>query len=288
MARHYLVLLFAMPLIATAYTNGAKPRMPDLYKNTPVPASPEAAAGTTSHVCPFEYLLDVYKPKQFDRFITHLSPAISSTDREIGNEIMDTFHTSFILADDIFDGSLERKSEPAAHLIFGEHPTMMRAYTRLFDVINKVTTSCPTNLVGYTVEAFAECHQAQDRALFWRKACYYPKVDEYMDKICDPKTGSLFRLAGRVALHNGAADDEMTKLGVYAQLQNDYKNLWGINAYTTKWAEDIDNGMLIRYTYMDRVWSLLICFPAHTRTYYPLSRYNRRNYLSNRVRVGER
>ena len=122
--------------------------------------------------CPYEYILRIYGPNHFSKFIDTLKPDLRLQDPMLFGltlEVMDAIHFGAILVDDIADHSLLRKGEPAAHRIYGSSETINRAYLRILEIINKCLVQRPS-LVPYILTNLEQIHKG--------KNCFSPRKPE--------------------------------------------------------------------------------------------------------------
>nr|AFO85404.1 multifunctional aromatic prenyl transferase [Epichloe festucae] len=205
--------------------------------------------------CPFDYLVSQYGKHHFKTFVQLLSPLLQDEDPDryaLILDIMDAVHFSAILIDDIANQSALRRNQPAAHVVFGETETATRAYLVLLRVVNRTMRENPV-LAGELLNSLEEIHQGQDESLVWRRDGLetFPVADDerlaaYV-RMSRLKTGSLFVLLGRLLANGGTEfDDLLVRFGLYAQLQNDCKNIYSPEYALNKGsvAEDLRNGEL--------------------------------------------
>ncbi|KAI5804533.1 prenyl transferase [Geopyxis carbonaria] len=209
----------------------------------------ESKVGTD---CPYEYILNVYGRNHFAGIVNILDSKLLEADpvkHQIIMEAMDAVHFAAILVDDVADNSPLRKGKPAAHTIYGASETINRAYTRLFETMQRAAVACPA-LLPILTRNLTEIHQGQDISLVWRRdgssslpadrdAC----IAAYRN-CASLKTGALFRLVGQLVTEDNSKDDLMTRVGWYCHLQNDCKNVYSSDYTSAKGAlaEDIKNG----------------------------------------------
>lgn len=117
----------------------------------------------TKSECPYQYILDVYGRYHFQNIVQVLDADLEKRDGtsfELILELMDAIHFGAILVDDVADGSLIRKGQPAAHVIFGEAETINRAYLRIFEVIEKVRQEKP-HLLPFVLDNLTQIHKGK-------------------------------------------------------------------------------------------------------------------------------
>ncbi|KAJ3038912.1 hypothetical protein HDV00_012834 [Rhizophlyctis rosea] len=199
---------------------------------------------TNAKTNPFAYLYRLYGKRQLNNILITLNPSLKRYPEQLRllNDVLDTIHTAAILVDDTQDESTSRKGVKTAHEVFGVFPTINKAYTHIWSALIRLCREDPA-LLDDVLTGLFEIHVGQDEGLAWRRDNYLPTVADFVNN-AEMKTGGIFRIVGRVALRNTSADDAMTALGLWAQLQNDYKNLWSDTAAKNKGiiAEDIENG----------------------------------------------
>lgn len=113
--------------------------------------------------CPYDYILDIYGRKSFDKFVNYLDPNLRTSDPvqyELALELMDAVHGGAILVDDVADGSTMRKGRKAAHLIYGASETINRAYLRIFEVLSKIAAQKPA-LLPLVMKDITEIHEGK-------------------------------------------------------------------------------------------------------------------------------
>ena len=123
--------------------------------------------------CPYDYLLNIYGSQHFRKIVSFLNPGLQDQDAKLYGlvlEILDAVHFGAILVDDIADNSMLRKSEVAAHRIYGSSETINRAYLKIFDVITKCQKERP-ELMPFILESITEIHQGISVTMLnWRKS----------------------------------------------------------------------------------------------------------------------
>lgn len=172
--------------------------------------------------CPYDYLLGQYGKHHFQPFVDKLRPSLGTEDpikHALILDIMDAVHFCAILVDDIADGSLQRKSKAAAHVVFGASETSNRAYLVLMRVINRAMRENPV-LATELLKSLQEIHLGQDESLAWRRHGLeaLPHGDSERlaayQLMAQHKTGALFMLLGRLLNDGGTElDAKLLQLG---------------------------------------------------------------------------
>ncbi|CAN3354915.1 geranylgeranyl pyrophosphate synthase Bts1p [Diutina catenulata] len=168
-------------------------------------------------------------------------------------EIIQIFHDSSLLIDDIEDSSQYRRGRLAAHLTFGLPLTLNCGNLMYFVALQRAQTELPRqvtqlrpvqdlNLLRYEVaeilvEEMLNLHHGQGRDIWWRDnllrvADDLPLVEDYLRMVKD-KTGGLFRLSIKllavVAKEPTPALEKMLPianlLGIIYQIRDDYLNV---------------------------------------------------------------
>lgn len=174
--------------------------------------------------------------------------------------IVDRLHNASLLLDDIEDGSVRRRGQPAAHTIFGTPLTMNCANIVIFEAMADVAAlraslpqpkEAPTCHEHYPVgsdaagagpsssqapplcccvdpliafnEEMLQLHRGQGRDIYWRDTGHCPTVDAYRGMVVD-KTGGLFRLALRL-MWCGAVASADAASGACAQRHAQFRAL---------------------------------------------------------------
>lgn len=187
--------------------------------------------------CPYEYILRIYGPNHFSKFIDTLKPDLRLQDPVLFGlalEVMDAVHFGAILVDDIADHSLLRKGEPSAHRLYGSSETINRAYLRILEIVNKCHVQRPS-LVPYILTNLEQIHKGkycfspqslnpdsyflgQDISLVWRRDGFEDYTDQESAlkayrQSAHLKTGALFRLLGQLVYGSHEKDALMSQVG---------------------------------------------------------------------------
>ncbi|KAK6540067.1 hypothetical protein TWF694_008897 [Orbilia ellipsospora] len=159
------------------------------------------------------------------------------------NSVVNLLHSSSLIIDDIEDGSVLRRGEPAAHMVFGTAQSINSANYLLIQSINEARDLSAAGL-SILMDELRNLHigQGWDLATIFHTEC--PSMVEYI-QIVDGKTGGLFRIIGGLmrteATQNGKVDIQelLTLLGRYYQIWDDYNDLISKDGS----ASDLDEGI---------------------------------------------
>ncbi|KAE8387106.1 isoprenoid synthase domain-containing protein [Aspergillus alliaceus] len=159
-----------------------------------------------------------------------------------------------ISLDDVQDNSPLRRSQPAAHTIFGVRQTVNSATYKIVDVISQAARlPAASEIVPFVLEGMAELMRGQGLDLLWTHQVLTPSTGDYI-RMIDGKTGGLFRMIPQLMIATSSSSDGisdvisplerfMTLLGRYFQIRDDYANLASDKYSISKgFCEDLDEG----------------------------------------------
>lgn len=152
--------------------------------------------------------------------------------------IVELTHTASLIHDDIEDGAVQRRGEPAIHIRYGEDTAINGAtwlYFQAFSVIDSFPCSDSLKLALYqlTSRELRRLHLGQAMDIRWhRDPSLVPVRSEY-EAMVTLKTGTLARLAAESGMLAGGADpgqaadmgELAAKIGVGFQIVDDVLNL---------------------------------------------------------------
>lgn len=165
--------------------------------------------------------------------------------RAVG-EILQLFHTSSLLIDDIQDNSILRRGIPVAHSIYGVPSTINAANYVMVIALEKTVPLNHPEATQVCVEQLLELHRGQGMELYWRDNYICPSESEYK-RMTIRKTGGLFNLAVRLMQLFSDWKADFTSLagilGLYFQIRDDYCNL-ALQEYSENksFCEDLSEG----------------------------------------------
>jgi len=172
-------------------------------------------------------------------------------------EDVDIFHNCTLVIDDIEDGSLKRRGQKCAHLVYGMPLTLNAGYLKIFQILENVHKKYPilvrNKILELYIQAIRQIHIGQGYDIIWTKEGYIPNMDEYLFMI-DNKTGVLFDLSAKLCFVTYAnSKGEINKykrdqimlliknIGRFFQIRDDYINLTSPKYWREKgFCEDLD------------------------------------------------
>ena len=166
--------------------------------------------------------------------------------------VIESFHNSSLLMDDIQDFAVLRRGRPCAHLIFD---IVHSVHSGTYASFEKYSRSFPLEFMGSTCKIIAEnlmkVAEGQGLDIYWRDTQTCPTVEEYLDMI-DKKTTALFRMGLELLQLFSSNQQDFSKLilliGRYFQIRDDYANLKFKEYELTKgFADDLTEG---KYSYL--------------------------------------
>ncbi len=170
-----------------------------------------------------------------------LSAAALSADVNLALDLaslIELVHNGSLIVDDIEDASPLRRGQPAAHIIYGEGPSINianHAYFMGSVILEKWPGPIEQQnaLFCAWARSLRALHIGQGLDIAWhQQKNVYPSVEEYLT-MCRMKTGALSYLAGQMACILADMDAEKTSIlaqawqnvGVGFQILDDVKNL---------------------------------------------------------------
>lgn len=152
--------------------------------------------------------------------------------------IVELTHTASLIHDDIEDGAVQRRGEPAIHITYGEDTAINGAawlYFQAFSVLDSFPCADNLKLALYQLVSreLRRLHLGQAMDIRWhRDPSLVPVRSEY-EAMVMLKTGTLARLAAESGMLAGGADpgeaadlgELVAKIGVGFQIVDDVLNL---------------------------------------------------------------
>ncbi|KAG0305864.1 geranylgeranyl pyrophosphate synthetase [Dissophora globulifera] len=100
-------------------------------------------------------------------------------------KVIKMLHTAILLVDDIEDGSVLRRGEPAAHKIFGIPATINCANYVYFMALAELTKIHNSDMISIFTEELLRLHRGQGMDLLWRDSMSCPTEEEYVAMVID-------------------------------------------------------------------------------------------------------
>lgn len=82
--------------------------------------------------------------------------------------------------DDLIDGSLTRKNNPAAHVVYGMPHSVVSGTFGILNVIDRMFKSMPKEVAALCVHNFAANERGTAVEIYWRDTFYCPDEFEYL------------------------------------------------------------------------------------------------------------
>ncbi|KAG0325159.1 geranylgeranyl pyrophosphate synthetase [Dissophora globulifera] len=161
-------------------------------------------------------------------------------------KVIKMLHTAILLVDDIEDGSVLRRGEPAAHKIFGIPATINCANYVYFMALAELAKIHNSDMISIFTGTLKLCFASSGMDLLWRDSMSCPTEEEYVAMVID-KRGGLFRLA--VKLMQAASGSQVDYvplvelLAIPFHIRDDYMNLQPTQSSSNKtFCEDLTEG----------------------------------------------
>ncbi|CAH1375953.1 unnamed protein product [Tenebrio molitor] len=142
--------------------------------------------------------------------------------------IFETQYNSFVMLDDIYDGSVARSGVPVMHSIYGLPHTLNSVNYATSNALEKLLDLGDPRIMPLYIEHGQKMHAGNGMEIYWRDNIICPTEKEYLE-IAVPKTSSAFCFGIKVMQlfsdNSENLDKLVTTLGQLFQIWNDLVTL---------------------------------------------------------------
>nr|A0A169T193.1 RecName: Full=Astellifadiene synthase; Short=SS; Includes: RecName: Full=Terpene cyclase; Includes: RecName: Full=Geranylgeranyl diphosphate synthase; Short=GGDP synthase; Short=GGS; Includes: RecName: Full=Geranylfarnesyl diphosphate synthase; Short=GFDP synthase [Aspergillus stellatus]BAU98235.1 astellifadiene synthase [Aspergillus stellatus] len=199
---------------------------------------------------PYEYITGLPSKRLREQAIDAMNVwfRVPAEKLDLIKSITTILHNASLMLDDVEDGSELRRGNPSTHTIFGLSQTINSANYQLVRALERVQKLEDSESLLVFTEELRNLYIGQSMDLYWTGNLICPTMNEYFHMV-ECKTGGLFRLFTRLmSLHSTSAvkvdpTTLSTRLGIYFQTRDDYKNLVSTEYTKQKgYCEDLEEG----------------------------------------------
>ncbi|KAH0821236.1 hypothetical protein GEV33_001555 [Tenebrio molitor] len=137
--------------------------------------------------------------------------------------IFETQYNSFIMLDDIYDGSVARSGVPVMHSIYGLPHTLNSVNYATSNVLEKLLDLGDPRIMPLYIEHGQKMHAGNGMEIYWRDNIICPTEEEYLE-IAVPKTSSAFCFGIKVMQLFSDNSENLDKLVTTLEVLNKLKN----------------------------------------------------------------
>ncbi|GIJ92399.1 hypothetical protein Asppvi_011381 [Aspergillus pseudoviridinutans] len=208
-------------------------------------------SNTSALIAPIRYIQSLPSKHVRSKLIDASNEWFQLSHEQLGivKRAIDDLHNATLILDDIQDGSLLRRGNHTAHLIFGSAQCINSATYLVTHAISETRKLKSPEALSIFLDGLEQLAIGQSWDLDWKFRTHCPSIAEYMTMV-DGKTGAMFTMLVRLMHNMSAAPWDLCHieslariLGRWYQIRDDYQNLQDTEYAEKKgFCEDLEEG----------------------------------------------